>query len=522
VKRNQKALAIALSSLALTIVLAVPSAAAAAGSSGPDLTNALNQLDSYVKSALGKTQVPGAAVAVVYKDQVVFLKGYGVRRVGTNLPIDPDTVFEIASFSKPISSTVVAAAVGRGEVSWDSRIKDLDPEFALSNPAITDQVTVRDFLSHRSSLPEGSGDTLEALGATRTEILHQLRYVPLKGVFRQTYSYSNFGITEGALAATRALGTWEEVTEELLYKKLGMTSTSSRFSDYENRPDRASLHYLEADGQFKNRYVREADAESPAGGVNSSARDLAQWLRLQLAGGSYNGQQIVDQAALEETHKPQICKAGEKQTPSGPVCPGNAYYGLGWDIDYLPSGEVRISHSGAFLLGSATTVYMLPSEQIGILVLTNTTPVGLPEAIALTFLDYFKYGEAKSDYLKAAQQAFAELVAGVLASSTNYSTEKPPANPSPAGNLSSYVGTYRNQYYGDLEIEQRDQRLILRLPPLGTYYELSHWDGNTFTYYIGTEVSGAARRGVQFLSDKQVKIENLVFENNGIFTRVQH
>jgi CubicO group peptidase (beta-lactamase class C family) len=521
VKKNQKALVISLW-LALSIVFAAPSAAAA-DSSGPDLRNALNQLDSYVKSALGKTHVPGAAVAVVYKDQVVFLKGYGIRRVGTHIPIDPDTVFEIASFSKPITSTVVAAVVGHGEVSWDSRIKDLDPKFELSNPAITDQVTVRDFLSHRSTLPEGSGDTLEALGATRTEILHQLRYVPLKGVFRQTYSYSNFGITEGALAATRALGlTWEEAAEELLYTKLGMASTSSRFSDYENRPDRASLHYLEADGQFKNRYVREADPESPAGGVSSSARDLAQWLRLQLAGGSYNGQQIVDQAALEETHKPQVCKVPEQQTPTGPVCPGNAYYGLGWDVDYLASGEVRISHSGAFLLGAATTVYMLPSEQIGILVLTNGTPVGLPEAIALTFLDDFKYGEPKNDYLKAAGEAFAGMRAAVLASSTNYSTEKPPANPSPAGNLSSYVGTYRNQYYGDLEIEQRDQRLILRLPPLGAYYELSHWDGNTFTYYIANEVSGAARRGVQFLSDKQVKIENLVSEYNGVFTRVQH
>ena len=109
------------------------------------------------------------------------------------------------------------------------------------------------------------------------------------------------------------------------------------------------------------------------------------------------------------------------------------------------------------------------------------------------------------------------------ASSINYSTKKPPANPSPTGNLSSFVGTYRNRYYGDLEIELRDQRLILRLPPLGAYYELSHWDGDTFTYYIGNEVSGAARRGVQFCSGgKQMLVENLVFDNDGVFTRVQH
>ena len=96
--------------------------------------------------------------------------------------------------------------VGRGEVSWDSRIKDLDPSFELSDPTITQQVTVRDMLSHRSTLPGEAGDALEALGYGRPEILHRLRLVALKGVFRKTYDYSNYGITEGALGATRSTG----------------------------------------------------------------------------------------------------------------------------------------------------------------------------------------------------------------------------------------------------------------------------------------------------------------------------
>jgi CubicO group peptidase (beta-lactamase class C family) len=274
-----------------------------------------------------KTKVPGASVAVVFHDRVVFLKGYGVRRLGEPARVDPDTVFEIASFSKPIASTVVAEVVGHGNVTWDSRIQDLDPGFQLSDPTITKQLTVRDLLSHRSTLPTDAGDTLEALGYTRPEILSKLRMVELHGVFRKTYQYSNFGITEGALAATRHLGkTWEEVSEDLLYTKLGMTSTSSRYSDYFNRPDRAELHYRDADGVFRPRYIREADAESPAGGVSSSARDLAKWLRLQLAGGAFDGKQIVDRKELEETHTPQVCRAPEENSPSGPKCPGDSYY----------------------------------------------------------------------------------------------------------------------------------------------------------------------------------------------------
>jgi CubicO group peptidase (beta-lactamase class C family) len=357
----------------------------------------------------------------------------------------------------------------------------------------------------------------------RPEALYKIRLVPLEGVFRKTYQYSNFGLTEGALAATRHLGeSWEQVAEDLLYSKLGMTRTSSRFSDYNNRSNRSALHYLSDDGVFRSRYVRDADAESPAGRVNSSARDLAQWLRLQLAGGAFNGQQVVDRTALMETHTPQVCRNPEQNSPNGPVCPGNSYYGLGWNVDYRASGETQLSHSGAFMLGAATAVYMIPNKQIGILVLTNGSPVGLPEAIALNFLDFFEYGAARKDYLAILQQDYLGLRQGVLSSSKDYSKEKPPSNPSPGGATSSFVGTYTNPYYGKVEIEEQQGKLILRLPPLGAYYELSHWDGNIYTYYIANEVSGAARRGVCFSGDgNEVTVENLEFEYSNVFKRVR-
>jgi len=248
---------------------------------------------------------------------------------------------------------------------------------------------------------------------------------------------------------------------------------------------------------------------------------LAKWLRLQLAGGVFDGQQIVDRKALEETYVPMVCRNEEKSSPSGPKCTGDEYYGLGWDVGYRASGEKFLSHSGAFLLGAATTVYMIPSKQIGIVVLTNGAPVGLPEAIALTFLDDFEYGVPRNDYLTLAGEAFAGKRNGALASSCNYSTKKPPSNPSPGGQPSSFVGTYENPYFGKLEIEEQQGKLILRLPPLGTYYELSHWDGNTYTYYIANELSGAARRGVKF-SGNSVTVENLAFEYSNVFHRVQH
>ena len=195
--------------------------------------DAVKQLEPYIQSSLAKTKVPGVAVAVVYNDQVVFLQGYGVRKVGEPAAIDPDTVFEIASFSKPIASTILASLVGEGKINWDDRIADLDPGFQLSNADTTRQITIRDFLSHRSGLATLSGDELEDLGYTRPQILYRMRYLPLPGQFRKTYAYSNFGYSEGAIAAATKIGKpWETIADEQLYSRLGMTSTSSRFSDY--------------------------------------------------------------------------------------------------------------------------------------------------------------------------------------------------------------------------------------------------------------------------------------------------
>jgi hypothetical protein len=164
---------------------------------------------------------------------------------------------------------------------------------------------------------------------------------------------------------------------------------------------------------------------------------------------------------------------------------------------------------------------MIPSKQIGIVALTNGAPVGLPEAIDLNFLDDFEFGAPTKDYLSILEGDYVALRNSVLKRSTNCSMEKPPSNPSPGAPPSSLVGTYQSPYFGKLEIELEQGSLILRLPSLGTYYELSHWDGNTYTYYIADEVSGAARRGVEFCGNgQQIKVQNLAFEYSEEFNRV--
>jgi CubicO group peptidase (beta-lactamase class C family) len=264
------------------------------------LQNAISAVDKLAQKQIDEGVVPGMAISIVHNDTVVFVKGYGVRETGKSDKVDADTVFQLASISKAVASTVVAAVVGEKIVSWDSKINDLDPAFALSEPWVTANLTIRDLFAHRSGLPFHSGDVLEDLGYDQAQILHRLRYQKPGSSFRSAYAYTNFGLTEAGLAAAKAANIpWEVLSEEKLYKPLGMNSTSSRFNDFWSRSNKA-LGHMFIDGKWVHKKQRTPDPQTPAGGVSSSVNDMAKWMRLQIAGGKFEGKQVVDEKALAE------------------------------------------------------------------------------------------------------------------------------------------------------------------------------------------------------------------------------
>ena len=307
---------------------------------------ALDRLDSLIEDGMTQTGVPGTAVAVVYDDKVVYERGFGVRELGKPEPITPETVFQIASLSKALSSTLVAAVVGDGTTTWDATISSLEPGFALADPWVSDQVTIRDMLCHRSGLPAYSGDPLVfTFGYDREECLRRLRYYALATPFRTTWAYSNLGFSAGAYAAARAAGqSWEDLAEARLFAPLGMTSTSYRFADFGRRENRAAPHYRTSDGAWAPGDLADDDAAAPAGGVSTNLRDLTRWLRLQLAGGMFEGQQVVASDPLRETYRPQILVSSPPDPAAGPA----AFYGLGWFVSYDDRGRLVVMHGGDF------------------------------------------------------------------------------------------------------------------------------------------------------------------------------
>ncbi|MER5733330.1 serine hydrolase [Streptomyces sp. NPDC002138] len=472
----------------------------------PTLTDAqvdkaVAALDATITDLMHRTGVPGVSVAVVRHDKVVYLKGFGVRRTGDPAKVGPDTVFQIASLSKPVSSTVVAGALA-DPADWDRRVEL--PGFALKDPWVTDHVTAADLFSHRSGLPDHAGDLLEDLGYDQSYILGHLREEPL-APFRASYAYTNFGLTAAAEAVARAKGvSWEKLSQDTLFKPAGMTRTSTTFQAFQAAPDRAATHMRNADGTWSPLSVRDPDAQAPAGGVSSTARDLSRWMRLQLSGGTLDGHRIVPAATLARTHLPEIVSS----QPAGPT--GRAgFYGLGWNVSYDDAGRLRLGHSGAFALGANTNVTMLPLEQLAIVVLTNGAPAGLADAAAFDFFDTAEHGKPTADWLKLFSSFYARSE-DALRSPTDYA--HPPTGAKPARQDSAYAGTYVSPYYGKLTVSAEPggpagQGLTLSLGPKPLRFPLTHYDGDTFSFETTGE-NAVGRTGVTF-ADGTVRVEYL-------------
>ena len=445
--------------------------------SGGQIDAAVTQLDGHADALMKKTGIPGMAVAVVKDGKTVYAKGFGIRRVGAPDKVDADTVFQLASLSKAIAGTVVAHEVGARTVSWETPVIEHLPWFRLQDPWVSEHVTIADLMSHRSGLPDHGGDKLEDIGFDRRAVLERLRLLPLDP-FRISYAYTNFGFTAGAEAVAVAAGKdWATLSEEALYKPLGMTSTSSRFADFDKRANKA-VNHVPVNGSYVHKYQREPDAQAPAGGVSSSVNDMARWMAMVLQDGTYEGKPVIAPKALLPAISAQMISS-----PSPAIDARPGFYGYGFNVSITPAGRVQLSHSGAFSSGAATAFTLLPSAGVGIIVLTNAWPVGAPETLAAEFSDLVQFGKIERDWLAA----YGPRLMAVNRPEGSLVGKERPSNPAPAAKLSDYVGTYSSNYYGKLEIVRSGEGLAVRLGPAAKQYALAHWDGDAFTFEPSSE-----------------------------------
>ena len=439
----------------------------------------LAELEAYFEKALVDWQVPGMAVAIVQDGKVILAKGYGVRELGKSEKVDEDTLFAIASNTKAFTAAAMAMLAHRGKLDWDDRVQKHLPWFEVfEDPWISYEVRLDDLLCHRIGFRTFSGDLIWwNTPYSSRETVQRARFLKPRFGFRRGYGYSNIMfLAAGEVIAEASGGSWNDFIRQEILDPLGMTNTVLKVNELDERNNVATPHSHEDDGTPFPIAWQAWDATAAAGGIISSAADLAQWLRLQLARGELDGRLYWPPAQtwkMWSIHNPlPFTEQGIEKNPE--FSSGGA--GLGWFIaEYR--GEMIVRHGGGYD-GMFSHTVMAPKKKIGIVVLSNGM-TSLPRAAAFYALDTL-LGKADHDWsaeaLKTAEEDRKKKAEAKEKEKSERALETKPTLP-----LEEYTGLYGGEMYGDAKVTLEDGKLILRmLPNPDLAGELAHWEYDVF------------------------------------------
>ncbi len=438
----------------------------------------LQGFDQYVEKAMQDWQIPGIAIAIVKDDAVVLAKGYGLRELGKPDKVDEHTLFAIASNTKAFIATAVGILAKEGKLDWDDPAIKYLPELQLYDPYVTRELTIRDLLCHRVGLETYAGDMIW-YGSTSTadEVLHQVRYLEPHSSFRSQYGYCNLMFVAAGRIIEEVSGeSWGGFLERRIFAPLRMIRSCTSTHELEDMENVATPH-TEVGGKIQPIPYRNIDNAAPAGAINSSVMEIAQWLRLQLNYGTCNGKQVIDSTIIDEMRTPHtIIRIGKEQRELYPTR-HFITYGLGWFLsDY--HGRLVVLHGGG-LDGMFSYTGFLPEEKLGIAVLTNRDDHRLMTALFYQIADAY-LGVPDSDWSAILLQKRQEEKIREAEKEKKREKERDKKK-TPYTSAEKITGNYASKILGDAEISKEGKKLVLTLalyPGVEGYLE--HWDYETF------------------------------------------
>ena len=438
-------------------------------------------LDRTVARVLATFEVPGIALAIVKDGKVVVAKGYGVKTLGRPDPVDGQTRFGIASNTKLFTATALGLLVEQGLIEWDAPVVGYLPWFAMWDAWVTQNLTIRDLLVHRSGLGLGAGDLLWWPPSTydRKEIAYRLRHIPPATSFRSAYAYDNvlYTVAGEVIEAVSGLS-WEEFVQTRILDPVGMTGSDVRHSAAESGGNVATTH-ARVDGAVRAVKPFASDNTNPAGGIMAGAEDMAKWLIVQLDSGRVGdtGRLFSERTARQLWTIVVPRDPGTPPTELAPLRGSFAGYGLGVNLqDYR--GRKLITHTGG-LPGYVSRVAMMPDLKLGVAVLTNMESGAAFNALTWAILDSY-LDAPQHDWVEAwatlERRAEAQLQEQEAATVTARNAASSPSLP-----LERYAGTYRDAWYGDVEIRLENGRPVMQFSKTPSLLgDLEHWQYDTF------------------------------------------
>lgn len=449
--------------------------ASSATAQGMDVTQKLAGFDAYMAKTLKDWNAPGVGVGIVVNDKLVFAKGYGYRDYEKKLPFTPGTMSPIASNTKLFTAIAAGLLVEEGKLTWDKPVRDSVPSIRFYNDQLTDSVTLRDMLSHRTGITRH--DTIwYKSDFTRKELFQKLVYLEPQQPMRETFLYNNLMFAAvGYLIELQSGKTWEQFVKERILDPLHMGSTSYSITDMLKRPE-FGVGFTERRDSFdlyKIPYYEDIAGVAPCGAIVSNIEDMSHWLIALMNDGKYQGKQVLPADVLRATLRPSIALPNTALETRGWSEMLNAAYGMGRETASY-RGHLITFHGGD-LPGFHTQVSFMPQDHIGVIVFE----IGNHSQPLYNIVSYNVYERLLGMDLTLWSERQLEIrlknkKAGTLARAK--ANEGRVANTQPSHPLTAYTGTYQNAAYGVMTIGLQDNALQfdfhkIRLPMTHFHYD---------------------------------------------------
>jgi len=433
-----------------------------------------------VEAARRAWDVPGVALAIVKDDQTLYLEGHGVREAGNPEPVTSHTAFQIASATKAFTTASMAMLADERKMAWDEPVKKHLDFFRSADPQADALVTMRDLVSHRTGLPRHDVLWIRTT-SSRDDLIRRMAFAKPSASFRSLYQYQNLMFTSAGEAVGKASGLgWDGFVQQRIFLPLGMKDSSTSFIDMLRHTDMAIPHV-----KGKPNPLRNYDNIGGAGSIASSINDMSRWLRLQLNVGVFEGQRLISEKQLAQTHEPQtIIHRTAAQKEMQPEYTQSSY-AMGWFVNHY-RGEMLVIHSGS-LSGYRALVTMVPRLKLGVVVLANENGTNLNEALTNTLLDEYLALPRTRDWN-------AHMLAAVKRGEEKEASEKRELEAArkkdtkPSLELDSYIGGYREPAYGMLKVTVSEG--TLRAEWAQSKMLLEHWQFDTWRVKQGEPMAG--------------------------------
>lgn len=323
--------------------------------------------DKYINHAIDSMQSPGAALTIVYKGEIVLLKGYGVKRFGSPDSVNLHTAFRLGSVSKGFASVLTGIMVEQGMLNWEDKVKTYLSDFCMRDTSFASSITVKHILSQTSGFPEHTYTDLLDDGQEYENIKPSLANVPLVAKPGQIYTYQNVVYSLIADILYNASGKdYNNLLQDKIFAPLKMKDASTDYTSFYYNPNTAMPHLRMGSNWVPRAKNNRYYSVSPASGVNASASDMAKWL-LALTGyyPEVLPQNTIDAIAghIVETPRKSAYRRNWKSLDK-------TYYGLGWRV-FNVNGHDVVYHGG-YVEGFRSEIAFDPESKVGIAIMFNS------------------------------------------------------------------------------------------------------------------------------------------------------